>query len=109
MWILLLLLQPVQGLEWFSLSSGRCTTDGRYATLEECHAKYGDDILTTNNTYISTLPTGCYDTPNGYYFISGNPNKSCKSDYICQCVVENTQCSDITSAQEYINSQCCQC
>ena len=48
--------------------------------------KYGDDILTTNNTYISLLPTGCYDTPDGYYFISGNPNKKCKSDHVCQCV-----------------------
>ena len=106
MWILLLLLQPVQGLEWFSLSSGKCTNTGRYATFEECQNEYG---ITTQQTYDSTLPTGCYDTPNGYYFISGNPNKRCKSDYICQCVKLEVSCSDITSAEEYINAQCCDC
>ena len=107
MWILLLLLiQSVHGLEWFNLSSGRCTDTGRYATLSECDAEYGIGI---NQTYKGNLPTGCYNTPDGYYFIQGNPNEKCKSDYICQCVVESTQCSDISSAEEYINSQCCDC
>lgn len=98
----------MQGLEWFSLSSGKCTTNGRYATFEECKTEYG---ITIQQTFNSSLPTGCYDTPDGYYFISGNNNdkKKCNSDYICQCVVESTQCSDITSAEEYIDAQCCQC
>ena len=106
MWILLLLLQPVQGLEWYNLSSGRCTDNGRYATFEECEAEYG---ITIQQTYNSSVPTGCYYTSDGYYFISGTTNRNCKSDKICQCVVENTQCSDITSAEEYINAQCCEC
>lgn len=109
MWTLLLLLvQPVYGLEWYDLTSGRCTDSGRYATFEECQEEYG---LTIQQMFRSSLPSGCYDTSNGDQWITGSGNGKCSDEYVCHCVMleDTAECSDITTPKEYIDAQCCGC